>query len=591
MRIPAIAALGILLALAGCERERAPATETTESLDQPAVATPPAAAPDTLTAMPGEHTFGPEISAEDYTQHVRVLASDEFGGRAPGTPGAQRTVDYLIAQFERLGLEPGNGDSFVQAVPMVRSEAAPDTTLTLTVKGEPATLRQGEEMVLVTRTAQAEVNVADSEMVFVGYGVVAPEANWNDYAGIDVDGKTVVMLVNDPGFHAGDPQLFGGERMTYYGRWTYKYEEAARQGAAAALIIHDSAGAGYGWDVVKNSWTGAEFDLPVEVDPAPRVPLQGWLTQEAAQQLFQRAGLDLAALREAAGKPGFKAVPMDGASFAATLKTSTEASESRNVLALLRGTTKPEEIVVYLAHWDHLGTNPNMEGDQIFNGAIDNAGGVAGLLEIAEAFVTANEKPQRSVLFMPVTLEESGLLGAKYYVANPAFPLEDTVAAINLDALRGEMVGPTRDMVVIGYGASELEDILARAAESQQRTLAAEAEPEKGFYYRSDHFNFAKAGVPALYAKSGIDHVDRGREYGLAQQQRYTDERYHKPNDEYDPSWDLRGIVQDLQLLHAVGRTLAADPALWPNWREGNEFRAARDAMRKPAGSAAAAAE
>ena len=576
------------LLLAACERD-APTSEPAEQAatpqlgtDQPTEPVPPAAAQDPNTELPGAHTFGPEISAEDFTQHVRVLASDAFGGRAPGSEGEQRTIDYLVAQFERLGLQPGNGDSFVQTVPMVKSQAAADTTLTLTADGQSSTLRQGEEMVLVTRTAQPEVSVSDSELVFVGYGVVAPEHDWNDYAGLDVKGKTVVMLVNDPGFHAGDESLFGGKRMTWYGRWAYKYEEAARQGAAAALIIHDTPGAGYGWDVVANSWTGAEFDLPTEVDPAPRIPLQGWLTQDAAQQLFARAGLDLAALQAAAGKPGFKPVPMD-ATLSATLNTTTSTGESRNVLGLLRGATKPEELIIYIAHWDHLGTNENLQGDQIFNGAIDNASGIAGMLEIAEAFVTQGKKPERSVLFMPVTLEESGLLGAKYYVANPVFPLKDTVAAINLDALRGEMVGPTKDVVVIGHGSSELEDVLAEAAATQQRSVEPEAESEKGFYYRSDHFNFAKAGVPALYAKSGIDHVERGREYGLAQQQRYTDERYHKPDDEYDPSWDLRGIVQDLQLLHRVGAVLAADPERWPNWREGTEFRAARDAMRKPA--------
>src|SRR5690606_24895491 len=425
----------------------------------------------------------------------------------------QKTVDYLVQQFQRLGLEPGNNGEWTQTVPMVKSQAAPDTTLSLTVGGETLALDQGEEMVLVTRTAQPTVTVEGSELVFVGYGTVAPEAGWNDYEGLDVAGKTVVMLINDPGFHAGDPELFGGKRMTYYGRWTYKYEEAARQGAAAALIIHDTAGAGYGWDVVKNSWTGAEFDLPASVDPAPRIPLQGWLTQDAAQDLFRRAGLDLDALRDAANKPGFKPVPMQ-ATLSATLHTTLETGESRNVLGLLRGETHPDEVVIYMAHWDHLGTNPNIAGDGIFNGAIDNASGVAGVLEIAEAFVTAGRKPARSVLFMPVTLEESGLLGAKYYVANPVFPLEKTVAAINLDALRSELVGPTKDVIVIGHGASELEDILAEVAATQQRSVEPEAEAEKGFYYRSDHFNFAKAGVPALYAKGGLDNVEHGREHG-----------------------------------------------------------------------------
>lgn len=560
------AVLAVALAsglLAACTQHEAPVPPTD------AVAPPVAEAPATPP-----YSFGPEISAEDFAQHVKVLASDEFEGRAPGSRGEELTVDYLKSQFERLGLKPGNGDSYFQTVPMVETTADPATVGKVTVDGNPRDLAFGTDMVLGTRTGQSEVKLENSEMVFVGYGVNAPEANWNDYAGLDVKGKTVVMFVNDPGFHAGDEALFGGKRMTYYGRWTYKYEEAARQGASAALIIHDTAGAGYGWDVVKNSWSGAQFDLPADTDPEPRLPLQGWLSAEAAQSLFDAAGLKLDELRVAAGKPGFKSVAMK-ATFGADLKSSIARKESRNVMALLPGSERPDEAVIYMGHWDHLGKHPG-EGDQIYNGAIDNATGVAGILEIAEQFVTQNPPPKRSVLFVAVTLEESGLLGSKYYVAHPGIPPENTVGVINLDAMT--VVGKTRDMVVTGYGASELEDILKPVAEQMGRVLHAESSVEKGFYYRSDHFNFAKAGVPALYAKSGLDHVEKGEAYGSTLSEDYTANRYHKADDEYDPAWDLSGVMQDLYALYAVGRELSSGEA-WPNWYEGNEFKANRDRM------------
>lgn len=464
------------------------------------------------------------------------------------------------------------------------------TTAAITLKGESRPLAFGTQMALGTRTAQPQVDVAGSEMVFVGYGVNAPEAGWNDYEGLDVKGKTVVMLVNDPGFHAGDAELFSGKKMTYYGRWTYKFEEAARQGAAAALIIHDDAGAGYGWDVVKNSWSGAQFDLPASADPEPRLPLQGWLTGDTAAQLFTDAGLDLEALRAAANKPGFKPVAIGDATFDASLKSSVTQASSRNILAKLPGVERPDEAIVYTAHWDHLGDHsathggdkaaPAAEGeDHVYNGAIDNATGVAGVLEIAEAFIVQNPKPARSVVFLMVTLEESGLLGSKYYAANPVIPLKDTVAVINLDAM--SVVGPTKDLVVIGLGNSELDDVLRPFAEKQQRTLVEEDGVEKGFFFRSDHFSFAKYGVPALYAKGGIDHVEKGADFGRQVQANYTTALYHKPTDEFDEAWDLRGVVQDLYALYGVGHTLANNDA-WPNYVEGNAFKAARDASRAP---------
>jgi Zn-dependent M28 family amino/carboxypeptidase len=557
------------LALAACQQGEAPPA--------PAPSTESSAA---APATPAGHAFGPEISAEDLAAHIRVLASDEFGGRAPGSRGEQLTVDYLQAQFERLGLRPGNGDSWVQTVSMVETTADPATTLTLNFADGSETLAFGEQMVLGTSTGQPQVDIAGSELVFVGYGIDAPEADWNDY-GVDVTGKTVVVLVNDPGFASGDAELFQGRRMTYYGRWTYKYEEAARKGAAAALIVHDDAGAGYGWGVVQNSWGGAQFDLPASSDPAPRLPAQGWLSAAAADALFRRAGHDLAQLRAAAGQRGFKPVPL-AATLTTSLRSSVRDGESRNVMALLPGTERPDEIIVYMGHWDHLGTNPELEGDQIFNGAVDNATGIAGILEIAERFVT-EAPPQRSILFLAVTLEESGLLGSKYYTANPVYPLANTVAAINMDAL--SPIGRTRDFVVTGMGNSELEDVLRPIAEAQGRILVPEASPEKGFYYRSDHFNFAKAGVPALYAKGGIDHVEHGEAFGRAWSDEYGANRYHKPADEFDPAWDLSGLVQDLNALHGVGRRLA-DGSAWPNWYEGNEFRAVRDASRPPGADA-----
>lgn len=551
-------------------------------------ATPPPAdnqaaangAPDAAAKL-SSHVSGPEISGEDFAEHVRMLASDEFAGRAPGTVGEQKTVAYLEDQFKRLGLKPGNGDSYRQTVPMVASKVATDTKLTLHFADGDETLSFGDQMVLGSSAGQPEIKIERSELVFVGYGVNAPEADWNDYS-VDVKGKTVVLLVNDPGFHVGDESLFQGRRMTYYGRWSYKFEEAARQGAAAALIIHDDAGAGYGWDVVQNSWSGEQYDLPYNEGDAPRLPAQGWLTGAEADKLFSRVGQSLSELRKAANQRGFKPVALN-VSASSVLNSTIHHASSDNVMALLPGSERPEELIVYMGHWDHLGTNPDLQGDQIFNGAIDNATGIAGILEIAERFVTQDQPPKRSVLFLAVTLEESGLLGSKFYAANPIYPLDHTVAAINLDAMH--LPGPTRDLVVIGLGNSELEDILKPIAEKQGRSLRPEAGLEKGFYYRSDHFSFAKAGVPALYAKSGIDHVEKGQEYGEAWGAQYTAERYHKPADEFDPNWELGGVVQDLNALYWVGQRLA-DGDNWPNWYPGNEFRALRDAAmlsRQPA--------
>lgn len=541
-------------------------------------AAPAATLPDAQAA----HSFSPEITGEDFGEMVRMLASDEFEGRAPGTPGEEKTVEYIKAQFERIGLQPGgDNDSWYQTVPMIETTADPSTALRLQTSAGARELTFGDDFVIGTRTGQAAISVADSELVFVGYGVDAPEQDWNDYAGLDVKGKTVVMLVNDPGFHANDETLFDGERMTYYGRWTYKFEEAARKGANAALIIHDTPGASYGWDVVKNSWSGAQFDLRAEDDPEPRLPAQGWITGDVARQLFADAGLDLDEQIKAANTRGFKPVSLD-ATVGFDLKSTIAEKSSRNVIGILPGTETPEQAILYIAHWDHLGKHAGdgTDGDAIYNGAIDNATGVAGIIEIAEKFATSEPKPKRSLAFVAVTLEESGLLGSKYYVAQPSFDLAQTVGVINLDAM--SVAGPARDFVVTGMGNSELEDILKTYADAQSRTLVPESNTAGGFYFRSDHFNFAKAGVPALYAKGGSDLVEGGAAAGKAASDDYA-KRYHQPSDVYNPDWNLDGVVQDLEALYGVGRTLA-DGDQWPNWYDGNPFKAARDQMRSEAG-------
>jgi Zn-dependent M28 family amino/carboxypeptidase len=567
--------LAALTTLAACNRTPPAPTATTP-------------APNATTAVT---TFHDAIDAGDFAAHVKVLSSDAFEGRGPGTPGEDKSVEYIKSQMQRIGLKPGNNGEWFQTVPMVETTADPTTALTLTINGKPRTLHAGSDMVIGTTSGKPEVKIDNSPMVFVGYGVDAPEQHWNDYAGLDVKGKTVVMLVNDPGFHVNDPALFEGKRMTYYGRWTYKYEEAARHGASAALIIHDTPGASYGWDVVKNSWSGAQYALPANTDPEPRLPAQGWLTAEQAKSLFADSGLDLDALRTAANKPGFKPVPIK-ATLSLDLKSTIVEKQSRNVIGRLDGTTHPDEAMIYMAHWDHLGKHPNEinpdgSGDNIYNGAVDNASGVAGILEIAEAFKHQTPAPERSLLFISVTLEESGLLGSKYYVAHPVVPLAKTVGVVNLDALGVD--GKTRDLTVVGMGSSQLEDVLKTVEAKQGLALHAEAHPEAGSYFRSDHFNFAKAGVPALDIGSGDDLVQGGTVAGDAAAKDYNEHRYHKPGDQYDPAtWKLEGVMDDLNAAYGVGRELTSSEQ-WPNWYPGNPFKAARDEMMagKPAATPA----
>ena len=537
----------------------------------------PVAAPAPAAAPVATHAFSGDINAADFGELVKTLASDEFEGRAPGSRGEELTVNYIRDQMQRIGLQPGNGDSWFQEVPMTETTANPSTVLTVRRGDTSRQLAFGTDMVIGTRSGQSEVKIDASDIVFVGYGVDAPEQDWNDYAGQDWKGKTVVMFVNDPGFHAGNDKLFDGKRMTYYGRWTYKFEEAARKGAAAALIVHDTAGAAYDWNVVKHSWGGPQYDLPVAEDKEPRQQAQGWLSADAARQLFADAGLDLDKAYKDANKRGFKPVPLQ-ATLSLDLNSTIAEKKSRNVVGVLPGTRRADEAVVYMAHWDHLGKHEGESGDNIYNGAIDNATGVAGILEIADAIAHQPTPPERSVVFLAVTLEESGLLGSQYYVNHPSFPLEKIAGVINIDAM--SVGGRTHDMTVTGYGSSELEDILKPLAALQNRSLRGEESVQSGFYFRSDHFNFAKAGVPALYAGGGSNLREGGSEAGRKAAEAYG-ERYHGPKDEYDPAtWKLDGTVEDLELLYGVGKALSSGDG-WPNWYEGNPFKANRDALMK----------
>ena len=509
------------------------------------------------------------ISAAEYERHIVTLASDAFEGRKPGTAGERKTVEYLVAEFKKLGLQPGNRGAWTQDVPIVEITAGTDAELKL---GD-AALAYGKDMVIWTKRVAPEVTLADSPLVFVGHGVVAPEAGWNDYAGVDMRGKTAVILINDPGFATGDEKLFRGRAMTYYGRWTYKFEEAARQGAAAAIIIHDDEPAAYPWDTVQNSWMGPQLDTASPDGNAGRIAIEGWVTRAAGDALLQANGLSYADLVKAASRPGFKPIELRQRA-SGSLRNAIRRASSSNVLAMIPGSKRPDEVVVYMAHWDHLGRSLGRSGDNIFNGALDNASGTAGLLAIAKAFVESPRRPERSVVFLGLTLEESGLLGSAYYASNPVFPLRKTVAALNMDAM--SWGGPTRDVSVIGFGASELEEYLAAAAKTQDRVLREEPTPEKGFFYRSDHFNFAKVGVPALYFKMGVEDRENGVEWARAKQAEFTLRDYHKPSDEWRPGTDLRGSLEDLELLYAVGARLAREKR-FPNWYPSSEFRAARD--------------
>lgn len=518
------------------------------------------------------------IDSAGLLERISTLASDEFGGRAPMSEGERLTLDYLEKEFKDMGLKPMFGGSYRQAVPLVSIEADPNMVLSISdTQGNLHSYAYGSELMLGSPQVAEKNGLNHSELVWVGYGIVAPEYDWNDYAGISVKGKTVIILVNDPGYATQNPKLFNGNSMTYYGRWTYKYEEAARQGAAGALIIHQTAPAAYGWHVVESGWKGPQFHLATENNNMDRLKVEGWLQYETAKDIFGLAGMDLEGLSASAAKASVKPYSM-GLSASVNISNTIQRAESFNVGAVLPGSDRADELFIYMAHWDHLGTAPHeegQEGDFIFNGAEDNASGTGGLLEIAQAFAALPSAPQRSVGFLAVTAEESGLLGSQAYAAKPAYPLNKTVGGINMDRLnfRGKM----NDIVVIGHGGSEMETVLADEALKVGRTITPEATPEKGFYYRSDHFNFAKKGVPILYARGGTVDRTQGADYITRRNADYVANRYHSPADEINADWDVDAAVEDLKLFFNIGHRLANSNE-WPQWFEGNEFRAIREA-------------
>jgi len=518
-------------------------------------------------------------SASDLSRRIEKLSSDEFEGRAPSTPGGQAASQYIADEMAEAGLAPaGDKGTFFQTVELTAATVLSSSTLSIQNNGvEVLDGNTTENAVFWTKRLDEAVSVTDSEIVFVGYGVNAPEYGWNDYAGLDVKGKTVVMLVNDPGFATKDEALFKGNAMTYYGRWTYKYEEAARQGAEAAIVIHETEPASYGWDVVTGSWTGEQYDLVRPDRGASRTALEGWVTYQQADQMFASAGMDLAKMKSDAAVKGFEPMPAPALKLSATINQTVKMTESRNVAGVIKGKTNPDEYVLYMAHWDHLGMSEDVEGDdKIFNGAVDNATGTAAIIEVAETMVERGT-PDRSVLFVAVTAEESGLLGSAYYGEKPLAPLAQTVGGVNIDAMRP--VGQTKDMKIIGFGSSELEDLLKLQLEKRGMYVVPDDKPQAGYFYRSDHISLAKLGVPMLYASPGNNHITNGLTYGEKFAKEYNEERYHKPGDEYDNSWDLSGIVQATDILLDMGYDLANSED-WPNWYEGTEFRGLRDDMR-----------
>ncbi|MCZ6671083.1 MAG: M28 family metallopeptidase, partial [Acidobacteria bacterium] len=517
------------------------------------------------------------IQGADLAEHVRNLSDDEMEGRGPGSHGEEMAIAYIADHFRKAGLLPAGDDgTFFQEVPLVGITASSNMTLTLRRGDASLPLKYGEDFIAVTRRVERRVG-AVGDLLFVGYGTQAPEYNWNDYKGVDVQGMVLVMLVNDPPLE--DETLFKGRAMTYYGRWTYKYEQARKMGADGVILIHEDEAAGYPWGTVENSWSGEQFHLRPSGKAKRELRMESWVTYDAAARIFEMAGLDLEEQKKAAVSRSFRPVPL-GLRAHTTITNSFRNVDSKNVLGLLEGSDPvlKDEYVIYMAHWDHLGKNPALEGeDKIFNGAYDNATGTAGLFELADAFAGLPTSPKRSVLFLAVTAEEQGLLGSKHYAENPIFPLADTVAVINMDGLN--VWGRTKDMVVVGLGNSDLDDDLRAITAEQDREIVPDSEPEKGFFYRSDQFSFAKKGVPSLYADPGINFIGRPEGWGMEQREKYTAENYHEPSDEYDPSWDLTGAAEDLQALFFLGFDVAQRDRV-PVWSDGNEFKMIRDRSR-----------
>ena len=507
---------------------------------------------------------------------ISTLSSDEFEGRAPGTQGGQLTKNFISKTFQDLNLDPVN-DSYFLDVPTSEITLKDSSYLTLSFRGNDRKMITGDEVVFWTKQAREYRKIRDSEVVFVGYGIVAPEYNWNDYEGIDVKGKTVVILVNDPGFATGKLRLFNGRSMTYYGRWTYKFEEAARQGAAAAIVVHEEEPAAYPWSVVENSWQGPQLDLQRDDLGADRVILEGWIRDSTLTDVLNFTGFNYESLKEIALEKTFSAFPLRGLTLSSEIHNKVRYLQSHNIAAVKKGSVQPDEYILFMAHWDHLGfmEGAQMGDDKIANGAVDNATGVAAVFEFAKRF--SEIETDRSIMFLAVTLEESGLLGSEYFAKYPPIDLSNIVAGFNYDAILP--TGLTNDMVVVGYGASELEDLLEDELSKSGRYINPDPNPDKGYFYRSDHISFAKRGVPVLYADGGFDLVDGGKEAGFIIEEQYRLDAYHGVADEYDESWNLDGLNQSIDVIFNISKELA-NSSQWPNWYEGNEFKSIRDASR-----------
>ena len=519
-----------------------------------------------------------QFQVSDLEPNLITLSSDEFMGRMPFTEGEQLTTSFLESKFKEMGLEPGNGDSYFQEVPMVSIITYPEQSIAF--KGaQGSVVGEGlKDFVIWTQRTDSVVRIQDAEVVFAGFGIVAPEYGWDDYKNLDVKGKIVVVMINDPGFGSEDPTFFKGNTMTYYGRWTYKYEEAVRQGALGCLIVHNTIPAGYGFNNIQNSWKASKLYLDDRGQEKYKLGFEGWITLPFAKQLFEKMGKNESELLQSARKADFQGVST-GMTLSTSLAVKPTYNVTKNVIAKVTGKTAPEEVIIYTAHWDHIGIGkPDETGDSIYNGALDNASGTSALLALAKAFKT-DEQPDRTVVFLSVTAEEQGLWGSAYYAKNPIYPKEKTVANINMDGVNP--YGKMKDVSVIGVGQSEMEDLLDEELKKLGRYAAPEPNPVVGYYFRSDHFNFAKIGIPALYIGTGIDHVEKGKEYGKQLQEEYVAQYYHKPADAYDPKrWNLDGAVDDVQLLYEVGRNLA-NSTKWPGWKEGSEFKAIRDSYFK----------
>lgn len=511
------------------------------------------------------------FNKDSLARHIQVLASDSFQGRKPFSAAEPKVLDYISSNFQRLGLEPGNGNSYLQDVPLVEITPKGDPLMTVRSSKTSFDLHNIDDYIFATQNTDSLISLYNTPVVFAGFGIVAPEYGWNDYAGLDVKGKAVLVMVNDPGFY--DSTLFKGHRMTYYGRWTYKYEEAARQGAKACIIIHNTAAASYPFHVVQNSRGSSNLYLDERGSHNYHCAIDGWVTGPSAAKMLAAAGQDTTLLEKAYHK-GFKGVPLD-LSLTTRVHVKSVYNTSKNVIAKITGTKHPDEYIIYTAHWDHLGVGkPDDKGDSIYNGALDNASGTAALIEMARAFKGLKTPPERTIIFLSVTAEEQGLLGSAYYAQHPIYPLNKTIANLNMDVISPN--GKTHDVTITGAGQSDLEDILAEEAKRQGRYVAPEKNPEAGGYFRSDHFNFAKAGVPALDASPGDDLVNGGPAEGHRLDSLYTANHYHQPSDEYDPTWTFEGGLQHMELLFQIGKRLAYS-SIWPRWKDGSEFKAVRE--------------